>query len=93
MSFKADADKLTNQELATATFSGGCFWCMEQTFDLLPGVVRTISGYTGGKTKNPTYKSVSSGATGQVEAVQVIYEPSLITYEKLLEVFWHNIDP
>jgi len=92
-SFKADADKQANQDFATATFSGGCFWCMEQPFDLLPGVIRTIPGYTGGKTKNPTYKEVSSGATGHVEAMQIIYAPSLITYEKLLEVFWRNIDP
>jgi len=82
-----------DQKLATATFSGGCFWCMEQPFDLLPGVIKTMPGYTGGHTKNPTYKEVSSGTTGHVEAMQIIYSPAMISYEKLLEVFWHNIDP
>ena len=91
-SFNAAA-KQANQELAVATFSGGCFWCMEQPFDLLPGVIKTIPGYTGGKTKNPTYKQVSNGTTGHLEAIQIVYAPSLISYEKLLQVFWRNIDP
>jgi len=78
---------------ATATFSGGCFWCMQEPFDLLPGVIKTMPGYTGGNTKNPTYKEVSSGTTGHVEAMQIIYSLNIISYEKLLEVFWHNIDP
>jgi peptide-methionine (S)-S-oxide reductase len=78
---------------ARATFAGGCFWCMEPPYDKLPGVISTTSGYTGGKTVNPTYQEVSAGTTGHAEAVQVVYDPKKITYEKLLEVFWVNIDP
>ena len=76
-----------------AIFAGGCFWCMEPPYDKLPGVTATISGYIGGRTANPTYEQVSSGSTGHAEAVQVIYDPKKVTYEKLLEVFWVNIDP
>src|SRR3990170_5981440 len=76
-----------------ATFAGGCFWCMEPPFDELPGVISTTSGYTGGRTKNPTYEQVSSGGTGHAEAVEIVYDPSKITYAKLLDVFWKNIDP
>jgi len=76
-----------------ATFAGGCFWCMEAPFDNLPGVDATISGYTGGTKVNPTYEEVSSGRTGHAESVDVIYDPKKVTYEQLLEVFWHNIDP
>lgn len=76
-----------------ATFAGGCFWCMEPPYDQLPGVIATLSGYIGGKVKNPTYEQVSSGRTGHTEAVQVEYDPAKVTYEKLLEVFWANIDP
>jgi len=78
---------------AVATFAGGCFWCMEPPFDKLDGVISTISGYTGGTQPNPTYEQVSSGRTGHAEAVQVTYDPSRVSYEKLLDVFWHNIDP
>jgi peptide-methionine (S)-S-oxide reductase len=78
---------------AVATFAGGCFWCMEPPFDKLPGVTATISGYTGGRKLNPTYQEVSSGTTGHAEAVQVIYDPKKVSYEKLLDVFWHNVDP
>ena len=78
---------------ARATFAGGCFWCMEPPFDALDGVLSTTSGYTGGGEKNPTYKQVSSGKTGHTEAVQVAYDPSKVSYEELLEVFWRNIDP
>jgi peptide-methionine (S)-S-oxide reductase len=78
---------------AVATFAGGCFWCMEPPYDKLPGVTATISGYTGGRKANPTYEEVSSGATGHAEAVQVIYDPKKVSYDKLLEVFWHNVDP
>jgi peptide-methionine (S)-S-oxide reductase len=77
----------------TATFAGGCFWCMEPPFDELPGVISTTSGYTGGNTKNPTYEEVSAGHTGHTEAVEVVYDPARITYEQLLDVFWKNIDP
>ena len=76
-----------------ATFAGGCFWCMEPPFDELPGVISTVSGYTAGRTKNPTYNQVSSGGTGHAEAVEVTYDPSKITYARLLDVFWKNIDP
>jgi len=76
-----------------ATFAGGCFWCMEQPFDMIPGVVSVTPGYTGGRKKNPTYEEVSAGGTGHAEAVQVVYDPAKVTYEKLLNVFWHNIDP
>ena len=83
----------TPAETAKATFAGGCFWCMEPPFDKLDGVLSTISGYAGGKKKNPTYEEVSAGNTGHTEVVQVTYDPKKITYEKLLDVFWHNIDP
>lgn len=76
-----------------ATFAGGCFWCMEHPFDVLNGVVSTVSGYTGGKEVRPTYKEVSSGKTGHAEAVEITYDPSVITYAELLEVFWKNINP
>ena len=78
---------------ATATFAGGCFWCMEPPFDELEGVFSTTSGYTGGPEKNPDYRQVSSGRTGHAEAVEIVYDPSVVTYEKLLSVFWRNIDP
>jgi peptide-methionine (S)-S-oxide reductase len=78
---------------AVATFAGGCFWCMEPPYEKLPGVVEVVSGYTGGSKANPTYEQVSSGTTGHAEAVQVVYDPKKITYEQLLDVFWHNIDP
>ena len=79
--------------LAVATFAGGCFWCMEPPFDKLDGVVDTTSGYTGGTKKKPAYEEVSSGLTGHAEAIQIRYDPKKVTYEKLLDVFWHNIDP
>jgi peptide-methionine (S)-S-oxide reductase len=81
------------QQFAVATFGGGCFWCMEPPFDALPGVISTVSGYTGGKSANPTYERVSAGGTGHAEVVQVRYDPATISYEKLLQVFWRNIDP
>lgn len=93
LSGSAMAEDSTAEKPAVAIFAGGCFWCMEEPFDVLPGVIRTISGYTGGHTENPTYKEVSNGKTGHLEAVQVTYDPAKISYEQLLEVFWHNIDP
>lgn len=78
---------------AVATFAGGCFWCMEPPYDVLDGVLSTTSGYTGGHKPNPTYEEVSTGTTGHTEAVQVVYDPNRISYERLLEVFWRNIDP
>jgi peptide-methionine (S)-S-oxide reductase len=76
-----------------ATFAGGCFWCMEEAFDKVEGVVSTTSGYTGGQQKNPTYEEVSAGGTGHAESVEVVYDPLKVTYERLLDVFWHNVDP
>lgn len=77
----------------TATFAGGCFWCMEGPFEQLDGVLSVTSGYTGGATERPAYEEVSSGATGHAEAVRIVYDPSTVTYQQLLEVFWRNVDP
>jgi peptide methionine sulfoxide reductase msrA/msrB len=82
-----------NRMMSKATFAGGCFWCTEADFEKVPGVVKVISGYTGGHKENPSYEEVSSGTTGHVEAVQVYYDPSKVTYEPLLDVFWKHIDP
>ena len=79
--------------LETATFAGGCFWCMEAPFDKLPGVVSVTAGYTGGQVKNPTYEQVSAGTTGHAESVRIVYDPQKIAYKGLLDIFWHNIDP
>jgi peptide-methionine (S)-S-oxide reductase len=76
-----------------AVFAGGCFWCLEGPFDALPGVMETQSGYTGGQTPSPTYEQVSSGTSGHLEAMRVVYDPEQIDFEKLLDVFWRNIDP
>lgn len=81
------------RRLDRATFAGGCFWCMEPPFENLPGVVSVTSGYTGGQKADPTYEEVCSGATGHAEAVEILFDPAKIGYEKLLEVFWRNIDP
>ena len=79
--------------LAKATFAAGCFWCTEEAFDKLPGVISTTSGYIGGQKRNPSYEEVSSGSTGHTEAVQVVYDPKRVSYERLLEQFWLNHDP
>jgi peptide-methionine (S)-S-oxide reductase len=76
-----------------AIFAAGCFWCTEAAFDEVPGVVKTTSGYVGGKTRNPTYEQVSSGTTGHAEALEVTYDPSKVSYDQLLDVFWVNHDP
>lgn len=76
-----------------ATFAGGCFWCMEPPYDELEGVKSTISGYMGGHVDNPTYRQVTAGDTGHAEVVQVTYDPEVVSYEKLLQVYWRNIDP
>ena len=76
-----------------AVFAGGCFWCMEKPYDKIDGVKSTISGYTGGHTENPTYESTSTGTTGHYEALEVTYDSDKVSYEKLLDVFWKNIDP
>ncbi|MFT4622242.1 MAG: peptide-methionine (S)-S-oxide reductase [Myxococcota bacterium] len=78
---------------AEAVFAGGCFWCMEKPFDKMKGVVSTTSGYIGGTIEGPTYKQVSSHATQHIEALRVVYDPTIVTYDALLSVFWHNIDP
>lgn len=89
--FSMPVDAVAKNEIAT--FAGGCFWCMEAPFDKLPGVISVTSGYTGGDTKNPTYEQVSAGFTGHAESVQIVFDPTKIGYARLLDVFWHNIDP
>ena len=81
------------QQLERAVFAGGCFWCVESDFDTVPGVVATVSGYTGGKTENPTYEQVSAGGTGHYEAVEITYDPTKVSYGALLTAFWHSVDP
>jgi methionine-S-sulfoxide reductase len=81
------------QDLEKATFAGGCFWCMQALFDKVKGVVSTVAGYTGGHKKNPTYEEVCSGKTGHSEAIEILYDPSRVTYEQLLDIFWKNIEP
>src|SRR5437763_12558799 len=76
-----------------AVFAGGCFWCVEADFDKVAGVISTISGYTGGHTVNPSYEDIGRGGTGHAEAVEIVYDPAKASYAKLLEVFWHNVDP
>ena len=90
---KSSLMKTEPKNLKTATFAGGCFWCVESDFEKVDGVVEAISGYTGGQKPNPTYKEVSAGGTGHAEAVQVRYDPDKITYKELLEVFWRHVDP
>ncbi len=89
----AGADSVPGRGLAKALFAGGCFWCMEEAFEQVEGVVAVTSGYTGGQTVRPTYEEVSAGSTGHAETVEVRYDPAKVSYAKLLEVFWHNIDP
>jgi peptide-methionine (S)-S-oxide reductase len=89
----ASAPAAPASERATATFAGGCFWCEETAFVDVPGVISVTSGFTGGQVKNPTYEQVSAGGTGHAESVQVVFDPGKVSYEKLLEIFWHNVDP
>lgn len=84
---------LAQDKTATAIFAGGCFWCLESDFDKVPGVVATTSGYSGGTNDNPTYEQVSAGTTGHKETLKVTYDPAKVGYARLLEVFWHNVDP
>jgi len=94
--FRASTPAAAQQARAkteTTAFAGGCFWCMEGVFDHLPGVVSVTSGYIGGHTVNPTYEQVSEGGTGHAEAVQVVFDPSRISYARLLDAYWHNVDP
>jgi peptide methionine sulfoxide reductase msrA/msrB len=93
---KADTNMTSyanHENLETATFAGGCFWCVESDFEKVKGVVAVISGYTGGDTRHPTYEAVSSGGTGHLEAVQVLYDPEKISYNELLDIFWRHVDP
>jgi len=91
--FILSLNSFAQQKTETATFSMGCFWCGEEAFEKVPGVVSVTSGYTDGKTKNPTYEEVSTGRTGHAEAVEVKFDPKKVSYEQLLEVFWLNHDP
>jgi len=84
---------MDNIKTEKATFAGGCFWCMQNPYDRLKGVISTAVGYTGGHVGNPTYEEVCAGNTGHAEAIEVLYDPSQITYAELLNVFWRNIDP
>lgn len=99
LSSMASADDMKDRQasgtkgLAKATFAGGCFWCMEPPFEKLKGVKEVVSGYTGGREKDPTYAEVSSGATGHAEAVEILYDPAHISYAELLHVFWRSINP
>ena len=89
----AESREMSTATLEKATFAGGCFWCMESPFEKLEGVTEVISGYTDGHKENPTYKEVSSGTTGHLEAIQIVYDPSKITYTELLDIFWQQVDP
>jgi peptide-methionine (S)-S-oxide reductase len=82
-----------NDNIKTAIFAGGCFWCSESDFEKVDGVLKVESGYTGGNTTNPTYEEVSAGNTGHIESVKITYDTNIINYEQLLENFWHSIDP
>jgi len=79
--------------LETATFAGGCFWCMQPAFDKVPGVVKTVVGYTGGDKAHPTYEEVSTGGTGHAESIEITFNPEKVSYQHLLDIFWHNVDP
>lgn len=88
-----DGNAMDTPKLAKAYFAGGCFWCMEEAFEKVEGVVEVVSGYMGGTVKNPSYEDVSSGRTGHAESVEVRYDSSKVTYTQLLETFWRNVDP
>ena len=89
----AAAQSAPRQGLQKATFAGGCFWCVEADFDKVAGVISTTSGYTGGRLARPTYEQVSRGGTGHTEAVEVMFDPKVVSYERLLDHFWRNVDP
>jgi peptide-methionine (S)-S-oxide reductase len=90
---RAAAESAPPPKTETAIFAGGCFWCVEADFDKVAGVISTTSGYTGGHTANPSYEDVGHGGTGHAEAVEIVYDPAKVSYARLLDVFWHNIDP
>ena len=85
--------QVANAKEEIATFAGGCFWCVESDFDQVSGVLRTTSGYTGGDLENPTYRAVGSGGTGHREAVEIVFDPDVVSYAQMLEIFWRSIDP
>jgi peptide-methionine (S)-S-oxide reductase len=87
------AGQTADSKRAVATFAAGCFWCTESDFEKVPGVISVVSGYTGGRVANPTYEQVSRGGTGHAESVEIVYDPSKVSYEQLLDHFWHNVDP
>ena len=87
------AGQTGDSKRAVATFASGCFWCTESDFEKVPGVISVVSGYTGGRVVNPTYEQVSQGGTGHAESVEIIYDPSKVSYQQLLDHFWHNVDP
>ena len=89
----SDEGSLLTESYEVAVFAGGCFWCVESDFDHVPGVLRTVSGYTGGHTANPTYKQVGRGDTGHREAVEIAFDANKVSYEQLVEIFWRSIDP
>jgi len=91
LSTSQSASAAPSQE--TAIFAGGCFWCMQEALDKVPGVIRTTVGYTGGNTADPSYKQVTAGGTGHVEAIQAVFDPKIVNYASLLQAFWHNVDP
>ena len=93
MTFAAAGTAGDKGETGYATFAGGCFWCIEADFEKIDGVVAVTSGYTGGTVKDPTYKQVSAGGTGHTEAVRVVFNPEVVSYRELLDIFWHNVDP
>lgn len=90
---QSNSGKQVTEKHETAIFAGGCFWCVESDFDKVPGVVRTLSGYSNGHKKNPSYRQVSAGGTGHAEVVQIIYDANKVSYQQLLDVFWRSIDP
>lgn len=93
ISFVSASEKGKEMIIAKATFAGGCFWCMQPFFDRIKGVQGTLVGYIGGHVKNPTYEEVTTGRTGHAEAIEITYDPALVQYERLLDIFWRNIDP
>ena len=86
-------DNTKESQYNTAIFAGGCFWCMVQPFDTYPGIISVVSGYTGGHVKNPSYEEVCTGATGHVEAVKITFDPKIISYKKLVDIYWQVTDP
>ena len=90
---KSKISDVSHQDMEKATFSGGCFWCMQAIFDQVKGVISTAVGYTGGHKETPSYEEVCSGKTGHTEAIEILYDPSQVTYEELLDIFWKNIEP